>query len=74
VATILSRARIGEEITGSWRQAKCIIEFAIRKQTSIGGHDGTAKLKPDAAIKIESKNAVCRFTRRVRQLGLILSA
>jgi hypothetical protein len=74
VAAVPPRARIGEKVCGRWRQSKCIIEFAIREQTSIGGEDGPAKLHHDAAVEIEPKNAVSGFTRRVRHFGATSSA
>jgi hypothetical protein len=70
VPTVLSRARIGKKITGRWRQSESIVEFAIRQQTGIGGHDGATKLHHDAAVEIESKDAVFGFTRRVRHVRL----
>jgi hypothetical protein len=69
VAAVLTRARIGEGFCGCWRQSKCIIEFTIPEQTGIGSHDRSAKLHDDATIKIEPKNAVFGFTRRVRHFG-----
>jgi hypothetical protein len=35
VAAVLPCARIGKKVTGRWRQSKCIVEFAIREETSI---------------------------------------
>jgi len=74
VAAVPPGALIGEKVTGRWRQPKCVIEFAIREQTGIGGDDGPAKLHHDAAVEFEPKNAVFGFTRRVRHFGAASSA
>jgi len=44
------------------------------EQTCIRRDDRSAKLKHHAPVKIQPENAVLRFTRRVRQSGLISSA
>ena len=69
VATISARAGVGQNIARQRRQAERVIEFAIGKQTSIGGHDRTAKLQHQAAVKIEPECPIVRFTRRVRHDG-----
>ena len=66
--------RIGKKVTDRWSQSECIIEFTMREQTDIGGHDGSAKLHHDAAVEIEPKNAVFGFTRRVRHFGVTTSS
>lgn len=50
--------------------SQCVVEFAVREQTGIGGDDRVAELHYDAAVEMESKNVVFRFTRRVRQSSL----
>jgi hypothetical protein len=50
-----------------------IIEFAIGKQPSIGGHHGAAKLEHQAAVKIKPKSIRFRFTRCVRHRRLAQS-
>jgi hypothetical protein len=47
VTTVLPRARVRKKITSRRCQAKCIVEFAVREQTGIGGDDGAAKLDHD---------------------------
>jgi hypothetical protein len=39
MTTVLPRARIGEKVTGRGSQSKCIIEFAVRKQSRIRRDD-----------------------------------
>jgi hypothetical protein len=58
--------RIGERIACNHRQAEYVIEFALGQQSGIRGHHRAAKLKHDAAVKIEPENPILRFTRRVR--------
>ena len=66
VPTILASACVGQNITRHRRQPEHVVEFAVGKQPSIGGHHGAAKLEHQAAVKIEPENRVVRFTRRVR--------
>ena len=66
VTSVFASAGVGEQIARHRRQPKCVVEFAIGKQPSIGGHDGTAKLQHQAAVEIEPKSPSIRFTRRVR--------
>ena len=51
-AAISARAGVGQNIARQRRQSQHVIEFAIGKQTGIGGHDQTAKLQHHAAIEI----------------------
>jgi hypothetical protein len=53
VAAISARAGVGQNIARQRRQSQHVIEFAIGKQTGIGGHDRTAKLQHHAAVEIE---------------------
>jgi hypothetical protein len=39
VPAILANASVGKNITRHCRQPKHVVEFAIRQQSSIGGHD-----------------------------------
>jgi hypothetical protein len=73
VSTILASACVGQNITRHHRQADRIIEFAIGKQPSIGGHYGAAKLEHQAAVKIKPKSIRFRFTRCVRHRRLAQS-
>ena len=68
MTTVLAGTRIRERFTSEIAQSEGVIEFPIRKQTSIGGDDGAAKLHRHAAIKIDAKNVVLRFTHRVRHV------
>jgi len=74
VTAVFPRACIGEALTRRRRQSQCIIEFAIRGQARIRRDNRSAKLNHHASVEIRPENAVLRFTRRVRQLGLISSA
>jgi hypothetical protein len=70
MATVLAGARVGEHRAGQRGQSKCVIEFTIGQQSSIGGHDGAAKLQQQAAIKTEPKGTGFRFTRWFRHRRL----
>ena len=48
-----SRAWVGQNIARQRRQSQHVIEFAIGKQTGIGGHDRPAQLQHQAAVEIE---------------------
>ena len=63
---IFARACVGQHLAGQSRQAQRVVEFAIGKQTGIGGHDRTAKLEHQSAVEIEPERPAVRFTRRVR--------
>jgi len=53
VPAVLAGARINEFITNHVGQPECVIEFAIGKQSSVGGNPGTMKLQLQAAVEIE---------------------
>jgi hypothetical protein len=74
VTTVLAGARIGKTIARRSTQAERIIQFAIREQAGIRRDDRSAKPEHDSTIKIQSENAILRFTRRVRQAELSSSA
>ena len=73
MAAILAGACVGEHSLAIADQSERVIEFAIGKQPGIGGHDGTAKLEHQAAVKIEPNSIRFRFTRRVRHRRLARS-
>jgi len=62
--------RSGKHLTGQSGQPKGIIKLAIGQQFSIGRDDGTAKLQPQPAVKIEPKGTGFRLTRRAPHRGL----
>jgi hypothetical protein len=62
VPAVLARPRIGEPIASRLRKAESIVKLAIREQPSIGGDDGTAKLKGQSAVEIEPDRLDIRFT------------
>jgi hypothetical protein len=66
MATILAGARVSQCFASRCAQSERIIEFAVREQTCIGCYNGAAKLHRHAAVKIDAKSIVLRFTRRVR--------
>jgi hypothetical protein len=74
VSAILPSARIGEKVTSRWSQSKRIVELAIREQPRIRRHNRSAKLNHYAPVEIRPENTILRFTRRVRQSGVISSA
>ena len=63
---ILAGSRIREPFACHRAETKRVIEFAMGKQPSVGGHDRTAKLEHQSAVEIEPESLVARFTRRVR--------
>ena len=63
---ILTSARVGQCICSRVGQPQRVVQFAIGKQSSIGGNRRTAKLEHQATIKIEPQRTSIRFTRRVR--------
>jgi hypothetical protein len=66
MAAVLACARIGKCLDRHRRQAECIIQFAVRQQSGIGGDHGPTELEHQAMVEIEPKNVRFRFTRRVR--------
>jgi hypothetical protein len=59
-------AWFGKCICSRVGQPQRVVQFAIGKQSSIGGNRRTAKLEHQATIKIEPQRTSIRFTRRVR--------
>jgi hypothetical protein len=51
MVTVLAGPGIGEHRARQCGQPKSIIEFAIGKQSSMGGDNGAAKLQRQAAVK-----------------------
>ena len=47
------------------RQAKSIVEFAIREQSSVGGDATAMEFQLQPTVKIDPHSAVIRFTRWV---------
>jgi hypothetical protein len=66
MTAVLAGARVSQRFSSGCAQTERVIQLAVREQTSIGGHNGTAKLHRHASIKIYAKSIVLRFTRRVR--------
>src|SRR5262249_18479193 len=66
VPTILATACVGLNITRHLRQTEYVAEFAISQQSSIGGHEGAAKLEHQAAVEIQPNSIRSRFTPWVR--------
>src|SRR5262249_47876838 len=62
VPTILATACVGQNITRHLGQTEYVVEFAISQQPSVGGHQGGAKLKHQAAVEIEPNSIRSRFT------------
>jgi hypothetical protein len=62
---ILAPATVGPNATRQIGQAKNIVEFAIREQSSVGGDATAVEFQLQPPIKINPQRAVIRFTRRV---------
>jgi hypothetical protein len=72
MAAIPPGARIGEHFTGQSAEAKGIVEFAVSKQTSIGGDPRAMELKLQTAVEIKLESIIIRFTHWVRHGDLVL--
>jgi hypothetical protein len=70
---VLARACVAKPIARRFAQSKCVIEFAIRKQTCIRSNDGTPKVNHHAPFKIRPQDAAFCFTRRVPQFDRVSS-
>jgi hypothetical protein len=55
---ILASAVVGQDLARHRRQPERVVEFAIRQQSGIGGHDRTAKLQHQAAVEIEPQSPI----------------
>jgi hypothetical protein len=53
MAAVLAGARVGKRLARHCGKPECIVEFAVRQQTRIGGNHGAVKLQHQAAVKIE---------------------
>jgi len=62
VPTILATACVGQNISRHLGQTEYVVEFTINQQTSIGGHQGSAKLVHQAAVEIQPNSIRSRFT------------
>ena len=71
VLAVLAGARIDELVANHVRQPERVIELSVGKQSGIGGDPGTVELKLQAAVEIELRSAIIRFTRWVLHDGLI---
>jgi ABC transporter substrate binding protein len=70
VSTILATACVGQNITRHLGQTEYVVEFTISQQSSIGGHEGAAKLEHQAAVEIQPNSIRSRFTPWVRHRRL----
>jgi hypothetical protein len=65
VAAILSRARITDQTRRHIRQAKGVIQFAMKKQSTVRTDRRPTKCQFDRTVKSKPKRAGFRFTRRI---------
>ncbi len=65
MSAVLAGAGVGEALARHGAEAERVVEFAVGKQTSIGGHDRTAKLELQSAVEIEPER-LASIPRRVR--------
>ena len=56
MSAIFTGAPIGEHLTCRRGQAKCVVEFPLGEQSSVGSHDRTAKLEHQPAVEIDPQN------------------
>ncbi len=68
VPTVLAGARIDRLMAGHVRQAERVIRLAAGRPSGVGGDSSTVELELQAAVEIEPKRPVNRFTRRVRHM------
>ncbi len=68
VQAVLAGARIGRLMAGHVRQAERVIKLAAGRQAGVGGDSATVELKLQAAVEIEPKRPINRFTHRVRHM------
>ena len=68
VPAVLAGARIDRLMAGHVRQAERAIKLAAGRPSGVGGDSATVELELQAAIEIEPKRPVNRFTRRVRHM------
>jgi len=55
-------------MAGHLRQAERAIRLAAGRQSGVGGDSATVERELQAAVEIEPKRPVNRFTRRVRHM------
>ncbi len=55
-------------MAGHVRQAERVIRLAAGRPSGVGGDSATVELKLQAAVEIEPKRPVNRFTRRVHHM------
>jgi hypothetical protein len=60
---ILSRARIGETLSGSLGHAQHIIKFPIEKQPGVSRDLGAAEVQLQTAVKMDPKSPLFWVTR-----------
>jgi len=52
------RLKSGERVACHSAQPECVVEFAVRQQSRIGGDHGAAKLHHQTAVEIELESPV----------------
>ncbi len=68
VPTVLAGARIGRLMAGHVRQAERVIKLAAGRPSGVGGDSATVERELQAAVEIEPKRHLNRFTRRARHM------
>ena len=68
VPTVLAGARIDRLMAGHVRQAERVIRLAAGRPSGVDGDSSTVERELQAAVEIEPKRPVNRFTRRVRHM------
>ena len=66
VPSVLACTVVAENIPGHLGKFESVIEFSIGKKTSVRGDLGAVELQLQAAVKIDPKAPLFRFTHRVR--------
>ena len=74
MTAVLAGAAIGEHVARHGAETKGVVEFAIDQQFRLRGHYRTAELDQQAAVKIEPRGSIDRFTWRVSARSLMRSS